>query len=494
MRMKSFYSHDHSGKFQPVMLALLTITLVSILDITIAQTVITGGTTMKVTSGTTVTSVEQITLQSAGTLNNLGTIILKKNLVNQNATPNSLGTGAFVFSGSVAQSVTGQNIIQDITLNNSAGLAIGGATRVNGVFTLTNGVVTLGTNNLLLGPLATFAGTPSNTKMVVATGSGQLRKEFPAGFSGSFTYPVGDATSAAEYSPVTLSFSSGTFGTDNYAGVNLVNSQYPGTSVNYLNRYWTISQANIANFSCVATFQYVPADVAGDESNMYCFRVDPLPFTAYNKANTGAHTIEAHGIGSFSTFTGNRGSTAVPPAIHMVGDVNVAGQTLCFDAQQTLVIAGNGTTFTVQSNGIVNLVAGEKISMLPGTKVYLGGYLHGYITTNGQYCTVPSNPVVINPGEEKSSAPLAVESTGNGSVKIYPNPTTGRFTVEIGEKVVSNRIVVETYGMTGGKIFSQEMAGEKKHEFSLDGRPMGVYFVKVIAEGEVSTTKLILTH
>ena len=207
-----------------------------------AQTIITSGTTVMVNSGTSVNSSDQITLQSGSTLNNQGTVILKKNLVNQNVSANSLGTGAFVFSGSISQSITGQNLIQDITLNNPSGLVIGGDTRVNGVFTLTNGLVTTGANNLLLGPSASFAGTPSNTSMIVATGAGQLRKEFTGGFTGNFTYPVGDASSTAEYSPVTLNFSSGTFGSGNYAGVNLVNSQYPGTSVNYLNRYWNITQ------------------------------------------------------------------------------------------------------------------------------------------------------------------------------------------------------------------------------------------------------------
>lgn len=491
--MKKFIILKKDNILVTVMIAFAVFMVSGTINSGFAQTIITGGTTMKVNAGTSVNSSDQITLQSGSTLTNQGTVILKKNLVNQNVAASSLGTGAFVFSGSTSQSITGQNVVQDITLNNTAGLVIGGDTRVNGVFTLTNGVVTTGTNNLLLGPSATFAGTPSSTNMVVATGSGQLRKEFTGG-TGSFTFPVGDATATAEYSPVTLNFSSGTFGSGNYVGVNLVNSQFPGTSVNYLTRYWNITQANITNFSCVATFQYVPSDVVGDESNMYCFRVDPMPFTAYNKANTGAHTIEAHGIGSFSTFTGNRGNTLLPPEIHMVGGVNISGQTLCFDAQQTLVIAGNGTTFTVQSDGIVNLVAGQKISMLPGTKVFLGGYLHGYITTSGQYCTVPSNPVVFNQGEAKAAEVTGIGTSIAGAVKIYPNPTTGKFVLELSDEYTGSEVSATIYGIHGEKVFSQDLTGNKKHEFTLAGRPVGVYFVKVIGRGEVSTTKLILTH
>ncbi len=459
-----------------------------------SQTIITGGTTLKVTSGTTLNSTDQVTIQNSATLDNQGTVILKKNLVNQNATPNSLGSGTFIFSGTVNQSVSGQNIFGNLTLNNATGLTVGGNTRINGIFTLTSGVVTLGSNNLLLGPVATVAGTPTSANMVVATGSGQLRKEFPAGFSGIFTYPVGDATSVSEYSPVTLNFVSGTFGADNYAGVNLVNAQYAGTLNNYTNRYWNITQSNISNFSCVATFQYVLADVVGDESNMYCFRVDPLPFTAYSKANTGAHTLTAPGLTSFSTFTGNRGDLATPPATHYVGDVTTgSGQSLCFDASQTLVIAGNGTTFIVQSGGNVNLIAGEKIYLMPGTMVYAGGYLHGYIASNGQYCTVPSNPVVINPAEK------SVEETGSPVVKtdvcrIYPNPTTGKFTVELAEGMVDQNVRIDILGVTGSRVYSGDFTGARKHDFTLEGRPVGIYFVKLVSGETVFTSKLILTR
>ena len=99
-------------------------------------------------------------LNPGGTLDVQGTLILKKNLVNQNVAANSLGSGSIVFSGTVNQSISGQNIIQNLELANANGLTVIGNTTVNGVFTLTNGLVTLGTYNLLLGPAATVAGSP----------------------------------------------------------------------------------------------------------------------------------------------------------------------------------------------------------------------------------------------------------------------------------------------------------------------------------------------
>ena len=174
-----------------------------------AQTTITGGTTLTVLPGTTLSSGENLDINTGATLDNQGTLLLKKNLANSNAAANSVGAGMVLFSGTSAQAISGLNIIKHITVNNPAGLIVSGNTRVNGTLTLTNGRVSLGSSNLLLGPSAAVSGNPGASAMVVPAGTGQLQKEYSA--IGSFTFPVGDVTGIAEYSPVTLQFNSGVF-------------------------------------------------------------------------------------------------------------------------------------------------------------------------------------------------------------------------------------------------------------------------------------------
>jgi hypothetical protein len=271
--------------------------------ISYAQTISSGG-KLAIMAGSTMTSASNMKIASGGTLDIQGTLILKKNLINEYATPNSIGAGTLELSGTTVQSVSGQNIIRNLVVNNVAGVTIDGSTRVEGILTLTDGVVSLGANNLTLGPIASVAGTPSATKMIAADGSGQLRKEFAG--TGSFTYPVGDATVTAEYSPVTLNFTAGTFVTGSYAGVNLADAKYASTDItgNYLTRYWNLAQNNITNFNCNATFKYVVLDVTGTESGINCVKVNPLPWEGYSAANTATHELTANGIKSFSTFTG----------------------------------------------------------------------------------------------------------------------------------------------------------------------------------------------
>ncbi len=268
----------------------------------IADNIITSGTTLRVTAGATLVSTSAITIQNGATLNNLGTVLLSGNLTNQNVAASNLGAGTFSMSGTSLQIITGQNVFSNLTLNNAAGVNLNGNTTVNGTFTFTNGSLHLLNHNLTMGTASTVAGTPSATSLVAVTGSGQLRKSFSA--AGNFSFPVGDNIGTAEYSPVTVNFTGGSFGTDNYVGVNLTNTAYPGSTGSYINRYWNITQSGISGFTCNATFKYMPADVIGTESSIYCVRVLPEPQTNFQVANTTLDQLTANGLTEFGTFTG----------------------------------------------------------------------------------------------------------------------------------------------------------------------------------------------
>lgn len=271
-----------------------------------------------------------LVLATGGTLNNIGTMVILGNLIN-NGTPD-LGTGTMKFSGSATQAVNGINTFGGIEVNNPTGITIDGPTVVNGSLTLTNGLVTLGENNLLLGAASCIGGTPDAGRMVVVTSSGQLRKKFSG--NGSFTFPVGDNSGTAEFSPVTMNFTSGTYGADNWAGVNLVNSPYSGSTDSFLNRYWNLSSNGISGFSCNTNFTYAsPVDVTGLEGDMFCVKTDP--YEIYDPADPVLHRLTANGITSFGTFTGNLGTRTLNlTSIFLEGLYN--GYGTMFQAQEAV--------------------------------------------------------------------------------------------------------------------------------------------------------------
>ncbi|MDP1622831.1 MAG: cohesin domain-containing protein [Bacteroidales bacterium] len=161
------------------------------------------------------------------------------------------------------------------------------------------------------------------------------------------------------------------------------------------------------------------------------------------------------------------------------------GVSNCYNALQTINVAGGGTIFIVENGGSAVMIAGLKINYLPGTKVYPGGYLHGYITTTGDYCNTLLAPEILTI-EENSHAP-----TDGTIFRIYPNPTTGQFNIVLKENDLPGNVYVTVYGSRGEIILSDVMMRDLHKGFSLSGQPSGLYFVRVVSGNKGFTGKLI---
>jgi hypothetical protein len=163
------------------------------------------------------------------------------------------------------------------------------------------------------------------------------------------------------------------------------------------------------------------------------------------------------------------------------------GSAYCYNALQTLEVAGNGTNFTVQSGGSVTLIAGQNIIFHPGTMVDSGGYLNGYITSNGQYCgTIPAAMASLAAGTDESSFKLL-----HSPCILYPNPTTSDFSIEFTGPEPTVRARVEIFGMKGEKIYSNLLNGSRLYRLSLSEKPSGIYFVRVISETDSCLYKIL---
>ncbi len=171
------------------------------------------------------------------------------------------------------------------------------------------------------------------------------------------------------------------------------------------------------------------------------------------------------------------------------------GQIWCFNSTQTMTVAGNGTTFEVQNGGSATLIAGQKIDFLHGTTVQPGGYLHGYIAPTGPWCNQGSSLPQVNPiieSRDSIGQDIPISRYQDGKFfKIYPNPTTSTFTLELSGIDKELLVHVEVYSMRGETIHSKQFTGERIHEFSLANKPAGIYFIRVIAGERVETGKII---
>ena len=210
-------------------------------------------------------------------------------------------------------------------------------------------------------------------------------------------------------------------------------------------------------------------------------------FRVYEYNGTGATSKFLTATATLNPNSQSTLAAPVPPTLVVQGDTLVGGQTVCYNATQTIYIAGSGTSFVVQDGGTANMIAGLDIFYYPGTAVDSGGYLHGSIAPGGPFCGgfIPSSPSVISGEEEIAGSPVS------SSFKMYPNPTTGIFTLEHRNDKAYGNATVEIFSIHGEKVLISSMTGVKKHLFSLSGFPPGIYCVRIVAGDLTETARLI---
>ena len=73
------------------------------------------------------------------------------------------------------------------------------------------------------------------------------------------------------------------------------------------------------------------------------------------------------------------------------------------------------------------------------------------------------------------------EDKAVGGIKIYPNPSKGKFTMQIADRhLLKGSCNIEIYTVLGEKIYSYaEINQQKSYEINLSNIPKGIYFIKI---------------
>jgi len=139
------------------------------------------------------------------TMGNASIIIKDADLIN-NGSFTAGEASSLTFKGSATQSVEGSApcTFNHLYLDNSGGLIFGNSETVNGTLTFINGKITLGSNDLIMGPYAAFYGS-NGSNYVITNGVGSLR-QWVMNNATDVTYPVGLAT---EFLPLKLQLTVG---------------------------------------------------------------------------------------------------------------------------------------------------------------------------------------------------------------------------------------------------------------------------------------------
>jgi len=395
-----------------------------IISKTAGQTLSLGGSTTTLTVGGTFTETSgnfaapatmsvggDLTLTS-GTFSVGSNLIVSGNWVNDGVTFNP-GTGTVTMSG-VTKTIggTASTAFSNLTIGNAARIVLANNQAVNGELTLANGVLNLGAYNLTLGASSSISASSFyTTNMIAADGTGELRKIFTG--AGSFMFPIGDnSDGTANYSPMTISFASGTFAGGAYAGVRVTDAKHPNntSTTNYLSRYWTVSQSDITSFSSTVTGNYeYGADISGQEYLQNAAEyTGSLPWNTY--AALASSTLTASGVTAFGDFTGMEVPTISVSPGSLSGFTYILGSGPSAQQQFTLNGVNLSADLIITPPADFEISSGSGFQSTPITLTQSGGIVNNTVI----YTRLKAGLSVGN----YNSGNVVVSSTGKTSQNV----------------------------------------------------------------------------
>ncbi len=164
----------------------------------------------------------------------------------------------------------------------------------------------------------------------------------------------------------------------------------------------------------------------------------------------------------------------IPPTLY-------AGLNVTFD--------DNGTTRVCASPTVGNIKPVQALSNLYRND-YQGNWLlgvrDGYTGSTGKLNSFTLNICSIT---YKTLSTNEVE-TMESSLKVYPNPSSGKFQVNVGNETIKGKVTVKVYNMAGALLLQTQ---EINPEFSVDltNQPAGVYILNLEINGKKVSKKLI---
>lgn len=181
---------------------------------------------------------------------------------------------------------------------------------------------------------------------------------------------------------------------------------------------------------------------------------------------------------------------SLSPTVTLDGVVIGSGQDICFEALQTITVGG-AESFVVESGGNADLVAGQNIRMLEGTHIHSGAYLHAWISTSGIYCGSSSSLLAAM---EEKNLPISDPENSNrqSDFRVFPNPTSGIFTLELIDTDKISTVECEVYDLMGKRIWKQQFPSNTYSKIDLTEQQPGIYFIRVMKGPEVKVKKLVL--
>lgn len=161
----------------------------------------------------------------------------------------------------------------------------------------------------------------------------------------------------------------------------------------------------------------------------------------------------------------------------------------CFAATKTIILAGNGTSFIVENEAMVNIVAGENIIFNPEVQINHGAMFHAWIDTTNEYCGQEKSIIAVNNNDRESTTSIKNKDDNARLFNVYPNPTNGNLTIV--SLSGNESCFLEVYNFTGEKLLSRNISGSSNYTLNLSDYPEGMYLLRLFAGSNFEIMKIV---
>ncbi len=174
-----------------------------------------------------------------------------------------------------------------------------------------------------------------------------------------------------------------------------------------------------------------------------------------------------------------------------------SGINKCYNANNTIWVAGDGQAVKFLNGSTTNLIAGHSIRLLPGFRAYPGNYSRMWITTNNQFCSTGTANIKVSmektmmvEGSQSGSSFLAGKDHKRNEVRMFPNPNTGKF--QLSWPGNSEACTIRVFNTIGSLVFQSALPPGSLHSVDLSHLGKGIYFVTLEVEKHIQTYKIVV--
>ena len=197
-------------------------------------------------------------------------------------------------------------------------------------------------------------------------------------------------------------------------------------------------------------------------------------------------------VGGLVTATSAGADTIFYSVTNSCGTVSAATFVLVNSGATAGVIMGDGAVCVDSAIVLTDSLPGGAWSLSNGNALISGGVLVGvtpgfdtvyYSLVTG--CGLATAAEVIDIMPAGSCGPLAVNNVANTSVKVYPNPSNGAFTIELPQSVTNATITITD--VMGKVVADRNVTAARSAivSFDLSGLAAGNYIMKIDAGAKI---------